>query len=162
MCVCNSTFSCLQVCGQRCWRRLVCWQSLLTVWSLESHLTLFLASSIVTVMAHVRMERLTHSQSCFSLIETPKKTSALFVLSHHVFCAVTAAACRATLMTHFPWPRLHTKQLKTTLCRKTTPSTSHSAGKTILQLWLWLARVCFTKKHCCGTNNVIFLHQVCS
>lgn len=66
MYVCINTFSCLQVCGRKCWRPLVCWQWSLTVWSLESHQTLFHASSIITVMAPVLMEAHTHSQSYFS------------------------------------------------------------------------------------------------
>lgn len=63
--VCINTFSCVQVCGQKCWRSLVSWQWSLTVWSLESHQTLFRASSIITTMAPVLMEAHTHSQSCF-------------------------------------------------------------------------------------------------
>lgn len=42
----------------------------------------------------------THTQSVmFQLVETPDNTSEDFVVSHHVFCAIVAAACRATLMT---------------------------------------------------------------
>lgn len=66
LCMRNSSISCLQVCGQRCWKSLVCWQWLLMVLSLDCHQTLFHASSIVTVMARVLMEALTHSQSYFN------------------------------------------------------------------------------------------------